>query len=256
MRTLLMIASFLSVINLHAQNSKRNSVSFYVFDENWKGCRPEDAKYLGCLQKLGDTAYEWKYYHYDGPLMSVETYKDKEATTPHGEFIFYGPNGKMDSSGYTSEGRKNGWWYFYTDSFSLWKKEKYDMGKLVTSMDLAAIAAEREENRKKNEAEKHFEEVEAIFKGGTEDWIKYIQKNINFPDRARKLEKEGSLMLQFVVNTDGTTGDFRILRSIEYSLDEEAIRLIRDSPKWRPAHQDGKLVKAYRRQPLVFQLPK
>lgn len=254
MKTLLIFAILLSATHLHAQKSKKN-VTFYVFDENWKGCKPEEAKFLGCQQKLADTAYEWKYYRFDGPLLSVETYKDKEAGIPHGEFIYYGADGQMDSSGYTYEGKKNDWWYYYTDSFTLWKKEKYDMGKLITRMDLAAIEAEREENKKEAETEKHWDEVEAVFKGGTEDWVKYIQKNINFPDRARNLKKQGNLLIQFVVNTDGTTGDIRMLRSIEYSLDEEAIRLIKDSPKWRPAHQDGKLVKAFRRQPLTFQLP-
>lgn len=256
MRTLLILFSLASVISLQAQKSRRTDVTFYVFDENWKGCRPEDAKYLGCLRKLSDTAYEWRYYRYDGPLMSLEIYKDKEATTPHGEILYYGPDGRMDSSGYTFEGKRNDWWYYYTDSFTVWKKEKYEMGKLKVRMDLAAIEAETEENKKKAEAEKHWGEIEAEFKGGIEDWIRYIQKNIDFPDRARKLGKEGSLMLQFVVNTDGTTSDFKLLRSIEYSLDEEAIRLISNSPKWRPAHQDGRMVKAYRRQPLTFKLPK
>ncbi|HRP57502.1 energy transducer TonB [Agriterribacter sp.] len=255
MRTLLIFVISLAATSLYAQRSKKN-VTFYVFDENWKGCKLEEAKYLASQQKLGDTAYEWRYYQFDGPLLSIGTYKDKEANIAHGSFTYYGTDGQIDSSGYTFEGKKNDWWYHYTDSFTLWKKEKYEMGKLAIQMDLASIEAEREENRKKSEAEKHWGEVEAVFKGGTEDWVKYIQKNINFPDRARNLKKEGSLLLQFVVNTDGTTGDITILRSVEYSLDEEAIRLIKDSPKWRPAHQDGRLVRAFRRQPLMFQLPK
>lgn len=256
MKTLITLFGLLFFLQLHAQKAKKNNPAYFVFDENGKGCKPENAKYLGVLQKLNDTAYAWKYYHFDGPLISFETYRDKEITLPHGEFVYYGVDGKMDSSGYVFEGKKNDWWYFYTDSFTLWKKEQYDKGKLIKRMELAAIAAEREALQKKSEAEQHWGEVEAVFKGGDSDWISYIQKNINYPDRANNLKREGSLVLQFIVNTDGTTSDFRILKSVEYSLDEEAIRLIAASPKWRPAHQDGKLVKAYRRQPLTFQLPK
>ncbi|MGN6440140.1 MAG: TonB family protein [Agriterribacter sp.] len=256
MRALLILLSLVSAISLHAQKSQRNNVALYAFDEKWNSCRVEEAKYLGCLQKLSDTAYEWMYYHFDGPLITIETYKDKDGTKPHGEIYYYGADGALDSSGHTFEGKRHKWWHYYTDSLTLWKKEQYDMGKLLVSMDLAAIEAEREANKQKAENEKHWGEVEARFKGGDEDWIKYVQKNLNFPDRARKLSKEGRMLLQFVVNTDGTTGNIRMLRSIEYSLDEEAMRLIRNSPKWSPAHQDGKMVKAYRRQPLTFQLPK
>ncbi|MGN6494371.1 MAG: hypothetical protein ACTHLE_20435 [Agriterribacter sp.] len=77
MRALLILLSLVSAISLHAQKSKRNNVALYAFDEKWNSCRAEEAKYLGCLQKLSDTAYEWRYYHFDGPLMTIETYKDK-----------------------------------------------------------------------------------------------------------------------------------------------------------------------------------
>lgn len=254
MRTLFIFAFVFFVSGIYGQRSGKN-ISLYVFDENWKGCKPEEAKYLASMEKLSDTAYEWKSYRFDGPLLTVETYKDKEVNIPHGEFIYYGEDGRIDSSGYCVNGKKNDWWYYYTDSLTIWKKEKYNMGKLISQMDHAAIEAEREQGRKNAEIEKHDELSEAVFKGGVEDWIKYIQRNLNFPDRARALKKEGTLLIEFIVNTDGTIGSTRMLRSIEYSLDEEAIRVIKKSPKWRPARMDGKAVKAYRRQPLTFQLP-
>lgn len=251
MKALISVVLLLSGFHLYAQKG-RGKVILYVFDENWKGCRPEDAKYLLHQEKLSDTTYELRYYNYEGPMLTMETYKDENGKIPHGEFIYYGENGQMDSSGYCVNGKKHDWWYHYTDSFTVWKKERYDMGKLVERMDLAAIESEKE----KQKAEEHFGESEAIFKSGDAEWIKYIQKSLKFPDRAWKLGKEGRLLIQFVINTNGATDDFKILRSIEYSLDEEAIRIIKNSPKWRPAHQDGRLVKAYRRQPLTFQVPR
>ena len=56
----------------------------------------------------------------------------------------------------------------------------------------------------------------------------------------------------FMVGSDGNISDIRLYRSVEYSLDEEAIRLIKQSPKWEPAFQNGRKVNAYRRQPITF----
>lgn len=252
MKTLFSLLLLLSCLPLYSQK-QRGKVSLYVFDKDWKGSRPEEARYLLHLEEFSDTSYEFRYYNYEGPMITLETYKDKNGKIPHGDFIYYNKQGQMDSSGCFVNGKKHDWWYHYTDSFTVWKKEKYHMGTLVLQMDRAAIEAEREE---KKDTQQHFDESEAVFKGGDNEWMRYIQKNIQYPNRASKLEKSGQLVIQFVVNTNGTTGEFKILRSIEYSLDEEAIRIIRNSPKWRPAHQDGKLVKAYRIQPLVFQVPR
>lgn len=234
---------------------KNSEPSLYVFDESWKPCKIEQAKYLGCFTKLSDTAYQWKYYHFDGPLMTIETYKDKEGQIPHGGFVFFGPDGKVDSSGSTYEGKKNGWWYYMTDSSTLFRKEKYDLGKLIKNMDTSAIRLEREEDKKKWDSRLVKDEVEASFNGGDKAWAKFIQKNIEFPDRARNLRKNGTVVVQFIVDTKGNVTDIEIAQSVEYSIDEEAMRIIKKSPKWNPAYMDGHNVKAYRKQPLTFRLP-
>lgn len=98
-------------------------------------------------------------------------------------------------------------------------------------------------------------ESEANFKGGIDSWKKYLQKNYHFPDRALSLDKYGKVMIEFIVDTDGSVNNLIIIQSVEFSLDKEAWRLIEESPKWQPALQNGRLVKAYRLQPITFSSP-
>jgi protein TonB len=64
--------------------------------------------------------------------------------------------------------------------------------------------------------------------------------------------KTGQVLIYFIVDSNGDIADVKLHKSVEYSLDQEALRLIRQSPKWEPAFQNGKNVKAYRRQPVTF----
>jgi protein TonB len=59
-------------------------------------------------------------------------------------------------------------------------------------------------------------------------------------------------VVRFVVNKNGECVNAHLDKSVEFVLDEEAIRVIEKSPLWHPANQDGRLVNAYRRQPITF----
>ncbi len=232
-----------------AQKIRTGEVNFYAFDQNWKPCDAEMAKYLGCLEKLNDSCYQWKYYHFEGPLISIETYRDPDAAVPHGYFAFFDANGNLDSAGTVFEGRRHEKWHYYTDTFSVWQVLEYEKGILIKKKDHTELEAER----KRNEAEPLWpDDKEAVFKGGLKAWLKYLEKNLVYPDRALQLQKSGQVRILFTVNSDGSLTDLKIQRSVEYSLDNEALRLIRRSPKWEPAFQDGRKVKAYRVQPLTF----
>jgi len=64
----------------------------------------------------------------------------------------------------------------------------------------------------------------------------------------------GDVRLKFIVETDGSITETEIDRSVEYSLDEEALRIINQSQKWIPASKDGRKVRSYKRQPINFRL--
>jgi len=72
----------------------------------------------------------------------------------------------------------------------------------------------------------------AIPIGGWQSYYKYIRKNIKVPTEASAASIEGVIMLEFDLKADGTAHNFRITQSLGYGCDEEAIRLVRDGPKW------------------------
>jgi TonB family protein len=83
-------------------------------------------------------------------------------------------------------------------------------------------------------------------------WNKYLSENLRYPPNAQRKGIEGTVIVAFVVNTDGTTTDIQILRSVGGGFDEEVIRIVQGSPKWTPGMQRGTPVRTRMRLPLRF----
>ena len=256
MKALLLSFILLAAQFVFAQKIKKDNIQFFIFDENWKASTMEKAKYFSALERLSDTAYEMKTYNFAGPIISIETYRDAEATTLHGRFVHYNTNGRMDTLGFTTNGHKDRWWYYYTDSFTLWQKEQYDNGKLLKKMGVAEMEEESRQRKQSLDTTIKKVEIEATFDGGEKKWRKHLEKKFEFPERAKNLKKSGTIILQFVIDKEGNVTEPSIIQSVEYSIDEEGLRMLQNAPKWKPAFQNGRYVKAYRRQPLTFVAPK
>ena len=97
-------------------------------------------------------------------------------------------------------------------------------------------------------------EVQPNPPGGMAGWNKYLMENLRYPTTAMRMEVEGTVIVAFVVNTDGSTTDIEILRSVGGGCDEEAIRIVKGSPKWTPGMQRGVPVRTRMRLPLKFKL--
>ncbi len=75
--------------------------------------------------------------------------------------------------------------------------------------------------------------------GGQNKFDRYVRKNIRYPSEASENGVEGSVRVSFSVGADGKLSQFRIIDGIGFGCDEEAIRLIKEGPKWEPATEDG-----------------
>ena len=94
---------------------------------------------------------------------------------------------------------------------------------------------------------------EPTFQGG--DFTKFrdwIIKNLIYPTTAKKKGIAGKVYVQFTVNSSGEVVDVKVVRSVDPSLDEEAVRVIKSSPKWEPAKYNGNKVKRQFTTPITF----
>ena len=112
------------------------------------------------------------------------------------------------------------------------------------------------EEKKEEDENKVFEkvEVEASFKGGEREWTKYLQRNLDANVAIENGANEGSytVVVQFIVDKEGKISDVKALSSHGHGMEEEAMRVIKKGPDWVPAIQNGRNVKAYRKQPITF----
>jgi hypothetical protein len=99
-------------------------------------------------------------------------------------------------------------------------------------------------------------EIEAYFPGGEPGWRSYLVQNLNPNVPVDKGAPVGTytIWIQFVVDVDGRLSDFKALTKFGYGMEAEVLRILRKSPPWVPAVQDGHNVRAYRKQPVTFQI--
>ena len=101
-----------------------------------------------------------------------------------------------------------------------------------------------------------FEVVEQnpSFPGGNDALMKWLSKNLKYPASAHDNGIQGRVMVQFVVNKDGSIVDPKVVRSIDPALDKEALRVVSAMPKWQPGKQRGKTVRVRFTLPVLFRL--
>lgn len=101
-----------------------------------------------------------------------------------------------------------------------------------------------------------FQVVETMptFPGGDQALFKFLSDNIRYPVIAQENGIQGRVICQFVVNRDGSIVDVEVVRSVDASLDREAIRVIKSMPNWKPGMQRGKAVRVKYTLPVNFRL--
>lgn len=144
---------------------------------------------------------------------------------------------------WTADTVKTGRWQYFYRSGKVQAIEEYHGGKATTACY---------DSTGKQMA--NCEQKEATFPGGVEGWRRYLERNLDasVPVYNRAPVGYYTVIVQFIVHTDGHIEDVKAVTSLGYGMEEEVVRLIKKGPKWIPAVHFGTPVKAYRKQPVTF----
>jgi periplasmic protein TonB len=96
-------------------------------------------------------------------------------------------------------------------------------------------------------------EIQSIFPGGLPAWKDFLQRNLRYPQKAIDRRIEGTVIVQFIVCKDGSICDIEAI-SGPGELRETAVNVLKKTPNWVPALQNGKVVRSYKKQPIIFRL--
>ena len=99
-------------------------------------------------------------------------------------------------------------------------------------------------------------EVLPKFPGGLSECMKFLGKNIKYPDEAIAKKIEGRVILQMIIEKDGSVSNVKVARGVHPLLDKEAVRVIESMPKWTPGKHKGKTVRVQYTIPVVFNIQK
>ena len=92
------------------------------------------------------------------------------------------------------------------------------------------------------------------YPGGMSELMKYLQKNVKYPKEAQEQGKQGRVIVEFVVEKDGSITDTKVMKPVDPLLDAEALRVVSAMPNWNPGKQRGKEVRTRFTLPVTFRL--
>ncbi len=233
---------------LSAGAQKKSKETFYAFDKEWNELSSMNtASYFARMKRLNDTLWQWDVYNNLGPMIASQQMNNPETKTLSGWQMYYDSKGLLDSMGAIRNGRMNGEWSYLDDSVNFVTTKIFSSGILLSVKDI----------RNKDSVDQkptYPDERESAFPGGLPKWHGYINKNMKYPERAYREKITGTVVVAFEVDSTGSVQNTKLFRSVEYSIDQETLRLMKASPKWNPGFQNGKYISTFKKQPLDFRL--
>lgn len=97
-------------------------------------------------------------------------------------------------------------------------------------------------------------ETPASFPGGVNALLTYLMTNLKYPAASKQANVQGRVVCEFIVNADGSISDIRVVKSVNPQLDAEAVRVIKEMPKWEPAHRGDTPIRMRYTLPVTFKL--
>lgn len=146
-------------------------------------------------------------------------------------------------SGEVIGGLKNGVWTGTSRISALSYRDMYANGKFIRGTS---------KNKKGQQFSYKEVKTDAEFKGGLTSFYNFLKTNLRYPRKAQRKGIQGNIFIYFIVEKDGSLSNLRVVRGIGGGCDEEAMRVMKKSPKWTPGTQRGQVVRQAMIQDLLF----
>ena len=235
------VALFITLVLFSQKNKK---INYFFSNSKGEATAEKNAAFLTTVQKVNDTCWQYQNYVMRGPMISSLQFKDKEGKLAHGACFFMRPDGTLDSIGHFVDGKPHGTWRYFDAKGMLVSKKEFAIGELIATPDITNDTSLEVGNP----------DVEAQFAGESNTFLRYLIHNLRYPKYAMDNGIQGKVVVYFLIDENGRIHDEIVLKSVEYTIDNEALRLIRESPQWVPAKKNGSQVKSYKKQPITFQV--
>lgn len=213
----------------------QTDTTYLYFNKGWGECDKDTAYYYGMVYKK-DNLWSRNDYRVKGNRLQMEaTYVDKDCKTGHGTFNWYRENGTLKSTAVYDQGKSKTADYFY------------ESGKKKAHIIYTVNGSEQhgwDENGK--EIPGYIVEREAIFPGGLPGWKAYLEQNLNGDVAVKSKAKPGiyTVKVQFVVDKEGSISNVNAIEvpAACSRCAKEAVKIIKNGPKWEPAVEDNQRV--------------
>ena len=263
---LLLTVMSLAVGNISAIAQTKDTI---YFNASWRDTTAANASYYRVRTRQGNGWLVTDYFLNGKPQMTG-IFSDDSCKVRQGEFAWFDstgmafhkcpytnnkkdgketyiwPNKKMMMTGINKNDQMEGEWLGYYRNGQVAGDVVYAKGRQVSGTFY-------NEDGSKNKKVKDFIR-ESEYPGGAAQWLRFLNKTFRYPDEALKKKIEGIVVVQFIVDEEGNPIDIRVIQPVNPLLDAEAVRVISQSRDWEPAVYGGRLVKSYKKQPIVFRL--
>lgn len=118
------------------------------------------------------------------------------------------------------------------------------------------LKSNQQSDEQESESDQPYEKVEepAEFPGGQAALMRFLANNIRYPEAAAQNDIQGRVVVNFIIEKDGSISNPKVLKSVDPDLDREAIRVVSKMPRWTPGKNNGVPVRSYFNFPVTFKL--
>lgn len=227
--------------------SQEKIVKYY--DIHWTEVNDKDYHFKRELIKNEKGEWIVKDYYANGKLQMKGGFVSEAMKIKTGHHEYYYENGTKKGVGYYKNNIYDGRWLWYRKDGSLSSVEFYNNKRFRN-----AILYNKENKIIKTTLNQFDILKNAQFKGGSKELQKYISKKLKYPAKAIENNNIGKVYVNFIINKSGEVESVKVLKKGNYYLDKEAIRVIKNMPKWEPAKLHNIVCEQNCCLPIVFNI--